>query len=154
MRPTSCSPHGTLVIAKRLYSYVLLTFNTASVDDNDKYFRRNCPCLRVACGRVGFEGCRVLPAIYAVHSSRLSHPLFCNLLLEGKTPVLTRRRSHAFSGMRYPPRRVNLEPVNRDLKVSFICATCVLIGSYAIVLFRGELQGAWSQIPTCSCVRH
>jgi len=27
---------------------------------------------RVACGRVGFEGCVVLPAIYAVHSSRLS----------------------------------------------------------------------------------
>lgn len=23
---------------------VLLTFNTKSVDDNDKYFHRNCPC--------------------------------------------------------------------------------------------------------------
>jgi len=152
MPPTSCPPHGTLVIAKRLY--VLLTFNTTSVDDIDKYFRRNCPCLRVACGRVSFEGCRVLPAIYAVHSSRLSHPLFCNLLLEAKTPVLTRRRSHAFSGMRYPLRHVNLEPVDRYLKVLFICATCVLIGSYAIVLFRGDLQGAWSQIHTCFWVRH
>lgn len=140
------------MIAKRLY--VLLTFNTTSVDDNDKYFHRNCPCLRVACGRVGFEGCRVLPAIYAVHSSRLSHPLFCNLLLETKTPVWKRRRSHAFSGMRYPLRHVNLEPVDRDVKVFFICATCVLIGSYAIVLFHGELQGTWRQIPTCSWVQH
>ena len=95
---------------------------------------------RVACGRVGFEGCRVLPAIYAVHSSRLSHPLFGNLLLEAKTPVLTRRRSHAFSGMTYPLRHVYLEPVDRDLKVSFICAACAMIGSYASVMCRGELQ--------------
>jgi hypothetical protein len=94
---------------------------------------------RVACGRVGFEGCRVLPAIYALHSSRLSHPLFCNLLLEAKTPVLTRRRSHAFSVMTYLVRHVNLEPVDRNLKVSFICATCTLIGCYARVLCRVEL---------------
>ena len=109
---------------------------------------------RVACGRVGFEGCRVLPAIYAVHSSRLSHPLFCNLLFEAKTPVLTRRRSHVFSGITYPLRHLNLQPVDRDLKVSFICATCAMIGSYANVLCHGELQGAWRQIPTCSWVRH
>lgn len=109
---------------------------------------------RVACGRVGFEGCRVLPSIYALHSSRLSHPLFCSLLLEAKTPVLTRRRSHAFSVMTYPVRHVNLEPVDRNLKVSFICTTCTLIGFYARVLCRVELEGAWRQIPTCSWVRH
>jgi len=109
---------------------------------------------RVACGRVVFEGCRVLPAIYAVHSSRLSHPLFCNLLLEAKTPVLTTRRSHAFSSMTYPLRHVNLEPVDRNLKVCFICATCALIGSYANVLCRVELEGAWRKIPICTWVRH
>jgi hypothetical protein len=96
---------------------------------------------RVACGRVGFEGCRVLPAIYTVHSSRLSHPLFCSLLLEQKTPVMTRRRSHAFSAMMYRLRHVNLEPEHCNLKVCFMCAAGTLTAFCTGVLRHGKLRG-------------
>jgi hypothetical protein len=77
---------------------------------------------------------------YIHHASHtLCSAVYC--WREEKTPVLTRRRSHAFSAMMYRLRHVNLERVDRNLKVSFMCAACTLTGFYTGVLRHGELQG-------------